>query len=376
MKDSGKRVILMVSNDLTCDNRVHKMAVTLCKSGYSVLVVGRELPNSISLSDVCYEQKRLKLFCKKGPWFYAEMNLRYFLFLMFHSFDIATANDLDTLLGVYCATRIKKKEIVYDCHEYYTEVPELANRERVRNIWDSIERMIFPKLKYCMTVCDSISESYRREYGVEVAVVRNLPQKTNYDFEPISLNLPCEKVILYQGALNVGRGLELLIKSMAFIDDACLLIVGSGDVADDLQVLALMENVADKIVFAGRVKCDELKYYTKLATIGVSLEEDLGLNYRFALPNKIFDYIQAGKPILISDLPEMSKIVLQYQCGELVTSRTPENLAKQINELLHDNQKLEQYSLQSTIAARKLCWENEENIVQNIYRKISLKNDC
>ena len=370
MNSSRKRVILLVSSDLSTDNRVQKMATTLTLNDFDVLVVGRELRSSLPLRHTEYEQKRLHFVFSKGALFYAEMNFRFCLFLLFHRFDIATANDLDTLLGTWIAVRLKRKKIVYDSHEYFTEVPELQHRPRIKAIWTKIEKTIFPKLQSCITVCESIAREYEQLYHVPVVVVRNCPMNRDYQnvvTKDEKQEYTNDTIILYQGAVNLGRGLDLMIETMQYVDNAKLMIVGSGDKFDEIQSLANRLHVSQKVLFVGRVPLPEVSNYTRLATIGISLEEDLGLNYRFALPNKLFDYIRAEKPVLVSDLPEMKKIVLQYKCGEIVIERSPQKLAKQINEMLHNEFKMKQYKEGCKIAAEELCWEREEQTILKIY---------
>ena len=367
METNTKKVILFVSNDLVCDNRLHKMASTLTNAGFNVLVVGRKRSDSLPLRDVPYNTKRLRFVFSKGPLFYAEMNLRYFFFLLFRRFDIATANDLDTLLGVYCATWIRRKQIVYDSHEYFTEVPELANRPLVKRIWTAIERCLFPRLKNCITVCESIANIYTKTYGVPVRVVRNLPFLQEQYIETQRNN----KLILYQGSLNVGRGLEMLISTMEFLPDAELLIVGDGDIKADLQKLVCQRKLGDRVEFTGKIPYSEVKNYTRQAAIGVSLEEDCCANYRFALPNKLFDYIQARTPVLVSDLSEMARIIRQYGCGEVLAERTEQNLAMQIANMLEHQEKWREYAANCDAAARELCWEREERTVLDVYARLS-----
>lgn len=368
MTNNRQRIILVVSNDLSCDARVHKMATTLTNAGYSVLVLGRKLPQSLPLSEMPYEQRRLRFLCNRGALFYAEMNIRSFFFLLFRKFDLATANDLDTLLAVYCATKIRRKALVYDSHEYFTEVPELQQRPRVKRIWQGIERRIFPKLRYTMTVCDSIAKIYQQKYHTNVEVVRNVPFLQSAQIVYVNLQLPSKHVVLYQGALNLGRGLEMLIESMQFLTDVCLLLVGDGDKMVELKQLAQEKGVTEKVIFTRKIPFEKLPSYTQLATIGVSVEEDLGDNYRYALPNKLFDYIHAGKPVLVSDLPEMRNIVETYRCGEVLQNRMPELVARQIQSLLQNTSQLQIYAQQSRKASEELCWQREEEKILQLYR--------
>lgn len=364
----GKRIFLFVSNDLACDNRVNRVAVTLTNAGHEVTVVGRKLPQSLPLPNVPYQTKRMRFLFRKSFLFYAEMNLRYFLFLLFSRYDIATANDLDTLLGVYLAVKLRRKEIVYDSHEFFTEVPELIGKPVKKSIWISIERHILPKLHHCMTVCKSISEEYRNLYDINMQVVRNVPFRKTEEIVPATVRLPSQNVILYQGALNVGRGLELAIDSLEFLTDSCLLIVGDGDKFHELKEYAREKTWCDRIVFIGRVPFSDLAKYTALASVGISLEEDLGKNYRFALPNKLFDYIQAGKPVVVSNLPEMSEIVSSYKCGEILKERSPQVLAQLLEKIICDETM--EYQKGCIRASEELCWERESTKVVGLYNEL------
>jgi len=124
-----------------------------------------------------------------------------------------------------------------------------------------------------------------------------------------------------------------------------------------------------KVTFTGRISPDRLFEYTVQADLGISLEEDLGLNYRFALPNKVFDYIQAGVPVLVSDLPEVKSLVLQYKVGAISNARTPAELGALFNEILGNEQIIREWKLNLKKAAAELCWENEEHKLLNLYRK-------
>jgi glycosyltransferase involved in cell wall biosynthesis len=103
--------------------------------------------------------------------------------------------------------------------------------------------------------------------------------------------------------------------------------------------------------------------------LGISLEEDLGLNYRFALPNKLFDYIQAGVPVLVSNLPEMRYIVEHYQIGAIAETHQRKDLAEIMKTALFDQSKIALWKENLPKAAKELCWENEEAILREVYRR-------
>ena len=369
MNREKKHIILAVSNDLVSDQRVHKVATSLLNNGYTVCVVGRKLPNSLPLPELPYATKRLRLLFTKNMMFYAELNIRLFIYLLFSNYAIATANDLDTLLGMYCATRIRRKKLVYDSHEYFTEVPELVHNTKAKRVWETIESWIFPKLTHCMTVCESIAHIYEQKYSVPVIVVRNVPllQKHTMSTNVQLPTIPQPHIILYQGAVNVGRGIELMIQAMEYINNTALLIIGSGDKLEELKEFAKQSKTASSIYFTGRIPFQQLPAYTNIATIGISLEEDIGLNYKYALPNKIFDYIHAHKPIVVSDLPEMSSIIQTYNCGEIIYNRNPQAIGQQITKILSNTDLLQLYAQNSAIASKELCWEREEQKLLQCY---------
>jgi glycosyltransferase involved in cell wall biosynthesis len=358
----AKQVIIAVTNDLVTDQRVSRIADTLLEEGYKITLVGRILPHSASLNRN-YPIKRFKLLFSKGVLFYATYNIRLFFYLMVTRFDAVLSNDLDTLLASYMASKVKGKCVIYDSHEYFTEVPELVNRKFQQRAWESIERLIVPKLTYAYTVSGSIAAAYKKKYGTGFQVIRNLPTKKNFN-EQVK-----ENILLYQGALNKGRGIELMIKTMKFLPDYKLWIAGAGDIENELHALVTELHFEDTVIFLGRIPAQELYNYTIKAKLGLSFEEDLGLNYRYALPNKLFDYIQARIPVLVSDLPEMKLIVKKYKIGALLESKEPKVIANQINTLLNNSKEMELYQSNLKIAAQELCWENEKQKLLPIFDK-------
>lgn len=388
-----KRIIIAVTNDLVSDQRVHRIACSLVNMGFEVLLTGRKLDNSVELQQRPYKTRRVSLAFNKGPLFYAEYNIRLFFFLLFKKFDIAVANDLDTLSGAFLASKIKCKKLVYDSHEYFTEVPELINRNTTRSIWLMIEKMFLPRVKYSYTVCGSIAKIYSIKYGIKMKVVRNLPVKNDndsnsgrsfrqaqcpqvesfkmiYESDNLLLKINQKKIIIYQGALNLGRGLELVIKAMKHIENAVFVIIGDGDIAAKLKALAKTEEIENKVIFTGKKPFEEIYQYTTMAHVGISLEENLGLNYYYSLPNKLFDYIQAKVPVLVSDFPEMKKIVTDYNIGIIAEKRTPEAIAAYLQNILNDQEMRTLWKENLEKAAVKLCWENEEKKLAEIFEKL------
>lgn len=367
-KSTKTKIVVSVTNDLVSDNRVHKVCTTLTNMGFAVLLVGRKLPKSLPVNKRSYPTKRFCLFFKTGVLFYAEYNFRLFLFLLFSRFDVLLSNDLDSLTANFLASKLKNKALVYDSHEYFTEVPELIGRPQVKKVWEGLERKMLPKINHAYTVCDSIARVYQEKYGVDFKVVRNIPFAANNSLPKKKVGDE-EKIILYQGAVNIGRGLKEVILAMHFIDNARLVIAGDGDIRAELEALVAGEKLQNKIEFKGRLPIDELEKLTPKADLGLSIEEDLGLNYRYALPNKLFDYIQAQVPVLVTNLPEMAAIVNHYKIGEITDSLEPERLAEKINFALNDSDQRIFWEENLKVAASELTWENEEKVLKGIFAR-------
>lgn len=369
-----QKVLLAVTNDIVTDNRIHKIATSLTQNGYAVTLAGRKVHKNYpgSLND--YRILRFQLWFHKGPLFYLNYNLRLFAHLLFNRYDIVVANDLDTLAGAMLGGKLRSMELMFDSHEYFTGVPELKDRPFVRQIWKKLEQWAIPKIKYCYTVSEPIANLYYKEYQSHFELIRNVgyfKYDTDFTNTPRSANTP---IILYQGALNKGRGLEMLIEAMRYLDHAVLWIIGSGDVEKELQRLVEYFRLANKVKFLGRVAYNELWQYTTQASLGISAEEDMGINYRFALPNKLFDYIQARVPVLVSDLPEMAKLVRNYQIGEIIAYREPELVAEQMRRMLSDEIMQLEWKRNLELAARDLCWQREEEKLLELFRKVQKNN--
>lgn len=366
---SKQQIIISVTNDLVTDQRVNRICSSFVGLNYEVVLVGRKLNNSLPI-DRKYKTKRFNLWFNTGFLFYANYNIRLFFFLLFSKSTLLWSNDLDTLPANYLISKIKGVKLIYDSHEYFTEVPELVNRPKVQKIWQTIERWIFPKLKNVVTVSPQIADEYSAKYGVKITVIRNFPIKLKEHYEVRNIKIDGKKIILYQGWVNVNRGLEPLIVAMKQIENAHLYIIGDGDVFDKIVQQILDLKLQDKVTLLGKIPFELLPHYTYQADLGVSLEENVGLNYKYALPNKLFDYINAGVPVLTADLPEMKKIVSTYNVGETIKAITPENIAKKINELFSNETLLKQYAANCIKAKEELCWENEQQKLYALVKEI------
>lgn len=373
-----KRIIISVISDLVTDQRVHRTALTYTKQGWKVTLVGRKLKSSMPLNGRRYRAFRFQLPFEKGPLFYAAFNIRLFFYLMFRKFDLLVANDLDTLLANYLASTLKRKPLLYDSHEFFTGVPELENNSFARKVWISLERLIFPRLRYIVTVNDSIAALYSKMYHKEVKVIKNIPEipllSNPLQIEELRNSIPIEngnKLLIMQGAgINVDRGAEEAVQAMQYLDSVTLLIIGSGDVIGKLKAMVKEHHLDAKVKFLDKMPFDQLMNYTRIADAGLTLDKDTNINYRLSLPNKLFDYIHAGIPVLASFVPEVKKIVEQYNIGVVIENHDPRHIADKITFMFADNDRYATWKKNLITAARQLSWSVEEKKLLDITYEI------
>lgn len=364
---------MSVINDLSTDQRVHKHCTMLIELDYEVLLIGRALKSSVPLEDRAYKTHRMKLPFEKGPLFYATYNIGLFFHLLFRKTDLLFSNDLDTLIPNYLISRLKGKSLVYDSHEYFTEVPELVNRPFVQRFWKRLESWILPKLKHTVTVNASIASLYKKDFGIEMNVVRNIPkcgQSVIAKKSREELKLPIDKklIILQGSGINIDRGAEEAVLAMKNVD-AILLILGSGDVVDILKKMVANHDLESKVIFKARMPYQEMMAHTLVADLGLTLDKDTNINYRFSLPNKLFDYIHAGIPVLASDLVEVKRVVEEFDIGDIVDEVSPGAISTKMNEMLNSS-KTETWKRNCQSAKTQLNWENESKVLKDVIAQI------
>ncbi|GHT07596.1 glycosyl transferase [Bacteroidia bacterium] len=358
------KITASVTNDLVTDQRVHKVCTTLSQNGYDVKLVGRKFRDSKALQRA-YRIDRMRLLFKRSAFFYAEYNIRLFFYLLFDKADIYLSNDTDSLPANYLAAKIRRKPLVFDAHEMFPEVPEVTQRKLVKAVWTKIEDWIFPHLKNTYTVCQSIADIYNRKYGINMQVVRNIPPAEQTTYTQPAIDTQGKKILLYQGAVNVGRGIEWVIDTMPYLDDFLFYVVGDGDVLSDLKEKVNRQNLNDRVIFTGRIPFEELPAYTACANIGINLLENKGLNYYYALPNRIFDYIRKNIPVLATDFPEIRRIVAHYSIGTLVDNYEPKFLAATIRQMANEEKNTKGFEA----ANAELSWENESETLLKIMQE-------
>ncbi len=365
------KIIFTVTNDLTYDQRMIRICSTLANNGFEVLLVGRNKPNSIPLAAQNFQQYRFNLWFTKGKLFYLAYNIRLFFFLLFQRFDSIGSIDLDTLLPCFLVSKIKRKPIVFDAHEYFTEVPEVVNRPFTKSVWTFLGNWLIPKVDAAYTVSASLQGLFTKKYGIEFDLIRNISSKKDTATLPKNaFPIPPKPVLLYQGVLNEGRGLENLIHAMQSIDNAELWLAGEGDLSNSLRQLATDLNVANRVIFLGYLLPDELKKVTAQATIGLNLLDNKGLSYYYSLANKTFDYIHAELPAIHVAFPEYCIINERLPISVLVPNLETATLVDAIQQLLTDDLLYQQLQDNCVAAQSVYHWEKEALQLIHVYQSI------
>lgn len=382
------RLVFTVTNQLNFDQRMQRICDSLAQNGYQVLLVGRSIKGQPPLSEQGFEQHRLNCWSSKGPLMYLEFNLRLFFFLLFQPADLFCAIDLDTILPVYWASLFRGKIRVYDAHEYFTQQKEVLSRPAIQKVWKAIENFSLRRFPLGYTVNQWIANAFHLEYGVNYAVVRNLPRltesakaqhlepspkATEMDSEKPSSQAKQQPFFIYQGAVNHGRCFETLIPAMRLVA-APLCIYGTGNFINQSLSIINQYSLNNKIEVFKPLAPHLLQATTPLAYAGITLFEAQGHNQYHSLANRFFDYIMAGIPQLCVDYPEYRAIQDQWEIGLLIPDTQPETIAQGLNKLLEDRVLYNRLKENCLEARSVLNWESEEKVLLAFYDRIFINH--
>jgi glycosyltransferase involved in cell wall biosynthesis len=345
---------------------MQRICSALGEVGHDVTLVGRRRSTSAVAEFAEFTTHRFPCIFQSGALFYMELNLRIFFYILFHEMEVLVAVDLDTILPVTLAGKIKKLPVVFDAHEWFTEVPELIDRLQIKKIWHLIEDFSLPKTSLRFTVNQSLAEIFQAKFNLKFGVIRNVPEATPGKFE--SKNI--KKTILYQGALNKGRGIEPSICAMRHLPDYELWIVGEGDLSRELRELTTEKNVGEQVKFLGYQSPDALKRITPQAHIGLNLLEGTSLNYYYSLANKFFDYMHAGIPSVNMEFPEYAMILAQHPCGAMIEHCDAERIADAVRAICEDEPVYQDMVKAAQMASSHYQWGVEKKKLVEMFDDI------
>lgn len=343
---------------------MERICIALNDAGYECVLVGRLRSSSKELNQKSYEQIRIPCLFDRGKLFYIEYNFKLFWSLLFRKSDALCAIDLDTLLPAYIVSKLSSKVIIYDSHEYFTELEEVITRPFVYKIWSIIERAIVPKLKHCYTISSGYAGLFKTAYDGNFEVIRNVPLKRE-----IQYSKPPSPFIIYQGALNIGRGLEESILAMREIDSIQLRIYGDGPIREKLEGIIDSNNLSDKVKLHGSISPEQLRLITPQARFGLTLFSKTGMHHLHSMANRFFDYFHADIPQIAMGFPEYESFNREHEVAHLVDDLTADTISEAIKHLLQNEGELTRLK-NNCSSARDACnWQEESLKLVKFYNE-------
>lgn len=389
-----KRVAMLLNGPIKNDYRVIKMIETLSR----VHLVDLYYINGNPIEDANIFNKNVRLFATnhqegiwnkliRHTWFCFEFSFFQKMVLNTQTnYDSIWANDLPTLYPAFKISRALNAKLIFDSHEIYTETINqffprkssglkhfIFKRMIIFMRWHGkrIEKKIIPKTDTFISVNESIVAFFKERYPIKRGIViMNLPRKSQsaenptIDLKKQFLWNTDDHLILYQGQLNEGRGLSLLMESMELLpDEYKLVIIGNGSIQHQLIQWVNQKSLTNRIKFIDTIALRELPSYTAGADLGINLLENFNLSKAMASPNKLFEYIHAGIPVVASDTMENKRVFDQFKIGQL-TSNTPESISASIIQVVKQDKSSFHEALQK--AKTQYHWENQEDLLNSI----------
>ncbi len=350
-ESAGRHVVMLVRNAYTHDSRVEKECRTLVAAGYRVTVVA-DGAAGLPEREKGPGGEHVVRVARRGPPVpgirFVVHELRLTRHLLGLGPDILHAHDSNALLPVALAARRLRVPFVYDAHDLWLGRPR---RERGRlafalnQFWYGLlERLTIPRAAATLTVSPPIVRHLRRRYGLpRVDLVANYPDggppATPRDLRDLPGGeglLPGRPIVLYLGGLMGERGLETLVDAMTMTDHPQLVLLGDGQLAEQLRARAAASGIGERVHLIPPVPPDDVVAYAASADLGVSPIVPSCLNYRYSLPNKLFQYMAAGIPVVASDFPQVREVVEGSRAGLVADTTDPAAVAAAIERILAD----------------------------------------
>ena len=354
------------------DTRVTNLSNSLRDNGVYVKVISFDWTTP-DFQSVTGDTAIYKLVKKKNsiPYYFSFL-LTLFRELLKTNSSVYIAEDIYTLPVVTFIAKLRGAKLYYNSREFYAFLAGLRNKPRTQVIIRTLEKFFIKKVDAVLVTGEGDAEFLQNYYEINnTVVIRNLPLNKKAtepkDFHKM-LDIPtANTILLYQGVILEGRGFEPLLKAMTKIETCNLIVLGTGVFKTKYEKFASELGIRNRIHFLGNIEQGELINYTAGADIGVSLIENISKSYYYALPNKLFEYIMANIPVLTSDLPQMKKIVEDYNVGNFVTLKNENSLENVLSEMITNREKIEVYKKNTVGASKELNWQIEFEKVKYLF---------
>ncbi|MBV6446078.1 MAG: hypothetical protein IFNCLDLE_02365 [Ignavibacteriaceae bacterium] len=371
INSTPKKVVISFLGNINYDTRAKNLVNSLTEMGHEVSTISFDWIERPAGGNI----KTIKLSKKWGSLFY------YLKFLcvvtvklIFNKYDFYIASDIYNLPVLSFFATFRGKILFYDSRELFRYLAGLSGRQKVQKFLARLESRYITNCDKIVVTGEMDAESLIEDYGLpkeKFILLRNLPIHQE-NIKPFDLRgyykIPQDATILiYQGVVLRGRGLPILVDTLAEIGGKTyLVIVGDGDFRGETEQTAKEKGVSDRVIFTGSIPQEKILSYAAGADIGCALIENISKSYYYALPNKLFEYIAAGIPVLCSDLPQMKKVVESYEVGRVVN---PGNLGEVVVAVaeLSDPEVRAAIKEKALAAAQELNWDNEFQKVKGFF---------
>lgn len=377
-------VAMLVRNTFTHDTRVEKEARSLANAGYRVTVVADAGP------DLASHETRDGVEVRRVSRSGALPGIRFLLGearrareLVRLRPDALHAHDSNALVPVAIAAARLRVPYVYDAHELWLHRPRRGRSRLYEALFSAwyrvIQRVTVPRSAAQITVSAPIAEHLARQYRLRaVRLVPNYPDAPSHELGPMSIRslapeavAPGAPIVLHLGGVMAARGIEELVDAIVDCAPAHLVLLGSGEHWPLVARRASARGVVDRVHLLGPVPSAEVIAYAASADIGVQATVPIGLNNRYSLPNKLFQYMAAGLPVVASDFPQIREIVAGARCGLTVDTTRPAAIAAALRQLLEDPDEARAMGERGRAAVReRYNWSVAEAALLEVYRTL------
>jgi len=374
----AKRVLMLMRTQFP--QRPYRQAKTLASAGYDVIVIAydpekkfplKEIVDGIRVERIRYRSTLLdglnKFLNFFGFWLICSSRT------MKKSFDVVHVNDIEGLSFGWMISRVKKTRLVYDSQELYFNIEASFLRQTAFRI---LERLFIGDAHVVTAVSESCAKALAGRYGIkQPKVIMNVPETVSIKKRDIrgELGIPTgKKIVIYVGDVKRGRGLKYLVESMAYLEEVYVVIIGRLLHGFDkmLSERAQALGVGDRLRILPAVPYQEMLEYIASSDVGVCTIENLSLKLYYALPNKIFEYILGGIPVVASDFPELRKVIGEYDVGCVVDPHNPKEIAAGVDSVLSDGERYSKMKENTKKALRVYNWENEGRKFLGLYEEL------
>ncbi len=370
-------IVFVVTGDLRYNSRALKQLDLLSQKGCTVLAVGLAGQSSIERLDDHVTIRMLPRPAGQGPRFFRRCHQLFKTFASAQPARIYHASDLYNLPALAQAASRHQAKLVYDARERYPYVASTAKRPWVSWFWEMTESRYIKQADIVFTVSQSIASHIAASYNIETPdVLYNVPAFREYEPSDVLRTafqvLANKKIVLHQGKMQKDRGCMLIARAMQYVEGAVLVFLGDGPLKPIVESEVERLGLEDKIKFKPPVAPADLHAHTCSADIGVTLLEDTCLNHRYALPNKLFEYLMAGLPVLASDLPEMGRIVEEYEVGRVVYPKDPVEIGRVLQQMIDAPAADQKRMAQTAKVFETFNWEEASEVFWRNYKNLIL----